>query len=58
MNPYVNFIFYDVYIGLNIGLNLLLFVTYRITHYIQLIILWDYIVDSVQIPRLPKDDHQ
>jgi hypothetical protein len=33
-------------IGLNIGLNILLFITYRVTHYIQLIILWNYIVDS------------
>jgi hypothetical protein len=33
-------------IDLNIGLNILVFVTYPITHYIQLIILWNYIVDS------------
>jgi hypothetical protein len=35
---------YDV--GLNIGLNMLLIITYQVAHYIYLIILWNFIVDS------------
>jgi hypothetical protein len=35
-------------IGLNIGPNILLFITYQITHYMKIIILWNYIVDSLQ----------
>jgi hypothetical protein len=33
-------------VGLNIGLNILLFIAYQVINYINLIILWNYIVDS------------
>jgi len=35
-------------IGLNIGPNILLFITYQITHYLKLMILGNYIFDSFQ----------